>query len=211
MSIEPVIPSNHLILFPFSSRLQSFPASGSFPMSQFFASGSQSIGVSASASVLLMNIQDWFPLGWTGWISLQSKGLSSVFYKHHTSKASILWCWAFFIFQISHLYMTSGKTKALTRQTFVGKVMSLLFNMLSRLVIIFLPRTKRLLISWLQSLPAVILAAAAAAAAKSLQLCPTLCDPIDGSPPGSAVPGILQARILKWVAISFSSSDLGAP
>ena len=64
---------------PFSSHLQSFPASGSFPMSQLFASGSQSIGVSASASVLPMNIQDWFPLGWTGWISLQSKGLSRVF------------------------------------------------------------------------------------------------------------------------------------
>ena len=64
---------------PFSSRLQSFPASGSFQMSQFFTSGSQNIGVSASASVLPMNIQDWFPLGWTGWISLQSKGLSGVF------------------------------------------------------------------------------------------------------------------------------------
>ena len=64
---------------PFSSRLQSFPALGSFPMSQFFASGGQIIGVSASASVLPMNIQDWFPLGWTGWISLQSKGLSRVF------------------------------------------------------------------------------------------------------------------------------------
>ena len=66
-------------VIPFSSCLQSFPASGSFPMSQFFASGGQSIGVSASASVLPMNIQDWFPLGWTGWISSQSKGLSSVF------------------------------------------------------------------------------------------------------------------------------------
>ena len=64
---------------PFSSHLQSFPASGSFPMSQFFASGGQGIGVSASASVLPMNIQDWFPIGWTGWISLQSKGLSRVF------------------------------------------------------------------------------------------------------------------------------------
>jgi len=129
--------------------------------------------------------------------------------QHHSSKASIIRCSAFFIVQLSHPYMTTGKTKALTRQTFVGKVMSLLFNMLSRLVITFLPRTKRLLISWLQSLPAVILAAAAAA--KSLQLCLTLCDPIDGSPPGSAVPGILQARILEWVAISFSSSDFGAP
>ena len=80
MSIESVMPSNHLILCrPFSSCPQSFPASGSFPMSQFFASGDQSIGVSASASVLPMNIQDWFPLGWTGLISLQSKGLSRVF------------------------------------------------------------------------------------------------------------------------------------
>ena len=66
-------------VIPFSSRLQSFPASGSFPMSQFFTSGGQSIGASASASVLPVNIQDWFPLGWTGWISLQSKGLSRVF------------------------------------------------------------------------------------------------------------------------------------
>ena len=81
MSIESVMPSKHLILclIPFSSRLQSFPASGSFPMSQFFTSGSQNIGVSASASVLPMNIQDSFPLEWTSWISLQSKGLSRVF------------------------------------------------------------------------------------------------------------------------------------
>ena len=80
MSIESVMPSNHLIFcVPFSSHLQSFPASGSFPMSQFFASGGQSTGVSASASVLPMNIQDWLPLGLTGWISLQSKGLSRVF------------------------------------------------------------------------------------------------------------------------------------
>ena len=76
MSIELVMPSNHLLCCPLSSHLQSFPASGSFQMSQFFASGVQSIGVSASASVLPMNIQDWFPLGWTGWISFQSKGLS---------------------------------------------------------------------------------------------------------------------------------------
>ena len=73
---------------PFSSCLQSFPASGSFPISQFFASGGQSTGVSASASVLPMNIQDWFPLGWTGWTTLQSKGLSSLL-QHHSSKASI--------------------------------------------------------------------------------------------------------------------------
>ena len=77
-------------VIPFFSRLQSFPASGSFPMSQFFASGGQSIGVSVSTSVLPMNTQDWSPLGRTGWISLQSKGLSRVFLQHYSSKASIL-------------------------------------------------------------------------------------------------------------------------
>ena len=133
-------------IIPFSSCLQSFPASGSLPMSWFFASGSQSIGVSASASVLPMNIQDWFPLGLTNWIFLLSKELSRVFLQHHSSKSSILWLSAFFVVQLSHPYMTTGKTIDLTRRTFVGKVMSLLFNMLSRLVITFLPRSKRLLI-----------------------------------------------------------------
>ena len=88
-------------VIPFSSCLQSYPASGSFPVSQFFASGGQSIEVSASASVLPMNIQDWFPLGLTSWISLQSNGLSSLL-QHHSSKASILWCSAFFIVQLSY-------------------------------------------------------------------------------------------------------------
>ena len=128
-------------VIPFSSCLQSLPASGSFPISQFFASGSQSIGVSTSASVLPMNIQDWFPVGWTGWISLQSKGLLKSLLQHHSSIASILWHSAFFIVQLSHPYMTTGKTIALTKWTFVSKVMSLLFNMLSRLVITFLPRS----------------------------------------------------------------------
>ena len=102
---------------PLASRLQSFLASGSFQMSQFFASGGQSTGVSVSTSVLPMIIQDWFPLGWTGWISLQSKGLSSLL-QHHCSKASILRLSTFFTVQLSHLYMTIGKTIALTRQTF---------------------------------------------------------------------------------------------
>ena len=124
-----------------SSRLQSFSASGSFPMSQFFTLGCQSIGVSASASDIPMNIQDWSPLGRTGWISLQSKGLSKSLLQHHSSKASILQCSTFFIVQLSHPYMTTVKTIALTRRTFVGKVMPLLFNMLSRLVITFLPRS----------------------------------------------------------------------
>ena len=137
-------------VIPFSSHLQSFPASGSFPVSQFFTSGGQSIGVSASASVLPKNIQDWFPLGWTGWISLQSKGFSKSLLQQHSSKASILRRSAFFIVQLSHPCMTTGKTIALTRWTFIGKVTSLLFNMLCRLVITFLPRSKRLSISWLQ-------------------------------------------------------------
>ena len=145
-------------VIPFSSHLQSFPASGSFPISQFFTSGGQSIGVSASASVLPMNIQDWFPLGWTGWISLQSEGLSGVFSNTTVQKHQ------FFSAQLSsqsnsHMHTSSHqyKTIALTRQTFVCKVMPLLLNMLSRLVITFLPRSKCLLISWLQSPSAVIL------------------------------------------------------
>ena len=125
-------------------------------MSQFFTSGGQSIGASASVSVLPINIQDLFPLGWTGWISLL-QGTHKSLFQHHSSKASILWCSAFYIVQLSHPYMTIGKTIALTRQTFVGKVMSLVFNMLSRLVIPFLPRSKHLLISWLQSSSAGIL------------------------------------------------------
>ena len=157
ISIESVMPSNcPSSVVPFSSHLQSFPASGSFPMSQFFTLHSQSIGVSASASVLPMNIQDWFPLGWTSWISLQSKGLSSLL-QHHSSKASILLCSAFFIVQLSHPYMTTGKIIILTGQIFIGKVMSLFFSMLSRLVIALLPRSKCFLISWLQSPSAVIL------------------------------------------------------
>ena len=89
----PIISSS---VVPFSSCLQSFPASGSFHMSQLFASGGQHIGASASTSVLPMKIQDWFPLRLTGLISLLSKGLSRIFSNHHSSKASILWCSAFF-------------------------------------------------------------------------------------------------------------------
>ena len=143
-------------VIPFSYCPQSLPASGSFPTSQLFAWVGESIGVSALASVLRMNTQDWSPLGWTGWISLQSKGLTRVFsnttvQKHQFFGASFLQS------PLSHPYMTYGKTIALTTWTFVGKVMSLLFNILSRLVITFLPRSKRFLISWLQSPSAVIL------------------------------------------------------
>ena len=142
MPIQPVMPS--------SPALSLSQHQGSFLVSQFFASGGQSIGASASASILLMNIQDWFLLGLTGWISLRVL-------QHHSSKASILLHSAFLIVGLSHSYMTTGKTVALTKQTYVGKVMSLLFNMLSRLVIAFLPKSRHLLISWLQSLSAMIL------------------------------------------------------
>ena len=97
------LPTISSSVVPFSSCLQSFPASGSFQMSQLFTSGGQTIGVSASASVLPVNIQGWFPLGQTGWISLQSKRLSRVV--SNTSKASILQCSAFFIVQFSHPYL----------------------------------------------------------------------------------------------------------
>ena len=150
---------------PFSSCLQSFLASGSFLMTQYFASGGQSTGVSASASVLPMNIQDWFSLGLTGLISLQSKGLSRVFSNNTVQKHQFFGTQLFFFFfnfilffNFTILYwFCHRKTIALTGWTFVGKVMSQLFNMLSRLVRAFLSRSKCLLISWLQSTSAMIL------------------------------------------------------
>ena len=125
-------------------------------MSQLFASGSQSTGASASASVLPMNSQGSFPLGLTGLISLQSMGLSR---SSPTPQFKSISSLAFsFLYDPTLTYvMTTGKTIAFTKWTFVGKVMSLLFNMLSRFLIAFLPRSKRLLISWLQSSSAVIL------------------------------------------------------
>ena len=138
---------------PFSC-LQSFPASGSFPMSQLFASHGQSIG--ASASVLPMNIQDWFPLGWTGWISLQSRDSresspAPQFKRINTSVLSLLYNPNIIS---THDYW---RNYSLNYMDFVGKVMSLFFNAPSRFVIAFLPRSKHLLISWLQSLSTVIL------------------------------------------------------
>ena len=123
-------------VIPFSSCPQSFPASGSFQMSQLLTWGGQTVGVSASTTVLPMNTQDWSPLGWTGWISLQSKGLSRVFSNTTVQKHKFFGTQHFIIVQLSHPYMTTGKTIALTRQTFVGKVMSLLFNMLRALLIL---------------------------------------------------------------------------
>ena len=118
----------------FSFCLQSFPASESFPMSRLFSNESalcytrQSTDASASASVLPMSIQSWFPLGLTDLISLQSKGTLKSLLQPRNSKALILQCSAFFMVQLSHLYVTTRKTISLTIQTFVDKVMSLLFN-----------------------------------------------------------------------------------
>ena len=160
-SIEFVMPSSHLILcVPFSSCPQSLPASESFPVSQLVAWDGQSTGVSAWASFPPKKSQGWSPSEWTGWISLQSKGLSRVsnsLLQHYPSKASVLQRSVFFMVQLSYPYMTTGKTIALIRWTLGGKVMSLLLNMLSRWIIILLPRNNHLLIWWLPSTSAVIL------------------------------------------------------
>src|SRR5574338_410037 len=157
MSVELVMPSNHLILchpllllplvflsirvFSNESALIRWPKYWSF---------SFSISPSNGHPGLISFRMDWLDL-------LAVQGTLKSLLQHHSSKASVLLRSAFFIVQLSHPYVTTGKTIALTRQTFVGKVMSLLLNMLSRLVITFLPRSKRLLISWLQSPSAVIL------------------------------------------------------
>ena len=158
MSIQSVMPSNHLILCHLLLLLPSI-----FPRIRVLSnesvlcirwpkywSFSFSISPSNEYSGLISFRSDWCHL-------LGVQGTLKSFLQHHSSKASILQHSAFFMVQLSHLYMTTGKTIALTRQTFVGKVMSLLFNMLSRLVIAFLPRSKHLFISWLQSPSAVIL------------------------------------------------------
>ena len=146
-------PTISSFVIPFSWPY-SFPESGSFPMSQFFASSGQNIGVSASASVLSMNSQDWFPLGWTGWISLQSKELSRVF-SNTTVQKHQFFCTQLFLWSNSHIHTWLSEKPYLTRQTFVSKVMSLLF-MLFRFVLAFLPRSQCLLISELQSPSAVM-------------------------------------------------------
>ena len=141
---DAIQPSHPVVLF--SSHLQSFPESGSFPMNQFFALGGQNIR--ATASVLPMNIQGWFPLGWAGWISLQSKGLSKVFSNTTVQKHQFFSSQPSLMVQLSHLYMTTGKTIALTVRTFVSRVTSLFFNRLSRIVITFLPRRTSSTVRW---------------------------------------------------------------
>ena len=152
MAIESVMPSNHLnFCHPFSSWPQSFPASGSFPIESAvfimwpkYWSFKFSISSSNEYSVLISFRIDWSDL-------LAVQGTLKSLIQHHSLKASIIWCSAFLMVQLSHPYMTTGKAIDLTRWIFVGKVISLLFNMLSSFVITFLPRNKCLLISWLQS------------------------------------------------------------
>ena len=173
------MPSNHLILccpllllpsiFP-SIRVYSNESALLIRWPKYW---SFSISTSNEHPGLISFRMDWLDL-------LAVQGTLKSLLQYHSSKASILQRSAFFIVHLSQLYMTTGKTIALTRRTLIGKVMSLLFNTLS--------------------------AAAAAAAAKLLQSCLTLCDTIDSSPPGSPIPGILQARTLEWVAISFSNA-----
>ena len=158
MSIESVIPSNHLILYLLLLLLPSiFPSIRVFSKESVlhirwpeYWSFSFSLSPSNEYSGLISFRIDWLDL-------LPVQGTLKSLLQHHRSKASILRRSVFFIVQLSHPYMTTGKTIALTRWTFVGKVMPLLFNTLSSLVIAFLPRSKRLLISWLQSPSAVIL------------------------------------------------------
>ena len=156
MSIESMMPSNHLILCRSLFLLPSV-----FPSIRVFSNESAlhirwpkcwsfSFSISPSSEYSLIFFIDWLDL-------LAVQGTLQSLLQHHSSKASIFGCSAFFIVQLSHPYTTPGKTIALTRWTFVGKVMSLLFTILPRLVITFLPRNKRLLISWLQSPSAVIL------------------------------------------------------
>ena len=168
------MPSNHLILWhpllllppiPPSIRVFSNESVLHIRWSKYW-SFSFSISPSNEYLGLISFRIDWFDL-------LAVQGTLKSLLQYHSSKAPTLRCSAFFIVQLSHPHMATGKTIALTRRTFVGKVMSLPFNILS---------------------------------AKSLQSGPTLCDPIDGSPPGSPVPGILQARTLECVAISFSNA-----
>ena len=158
MSIGSVIPSNHLIpclpllllpsIFP-NIRVFSNESALSVRWSKYW-SFSFNINPSNENPGLISFRMDWLDL-------LAIQGTLKSLFQHHSTKASLLWRSAFFIVQLSHPYMTTVKTTALTRWTFVGKVMSLLFNMLSKLVITFLPRSKHLLISWLQSPSAVIL------------------------------------------------------
>ena len=181
MSIELVMPPNHLILCrPLLLLLSIFPSITVFSSESVlhirwpkYWSFSFSISPSNEYSELISFRIDWLDL-------LAVQGTLKSLLQYHSSKASILWPSAFFIVQLSHPYITTGKTIALTRWTFVGKVMSLFFNMLSRLVITFLPKSKRLLISWLPSPSAVILEPRKIKSANVSTVSPSICHEVMG-------------------------------
>ena len=194
MSIEPVMPSNHLILCrPLLLPPSIFPSIRVFSNESVlpitwpkYWSFSFSISPSSEYSGLISFRMDWLDL-------LAVQGTLRCLLQHHSSKASSLWCSAFFMVQVLHPYMTTGKTIALTRGTFVGKVMSLLFNMLSQLVIAFLPRSKSLLISWLQSPSTVILEPKKIKSLTISIVSPSICHEVMG----------LDAMILVFLNVEF--------
>ena len=198
---HPTISSSDI---PSSSCLQSFPASESLQMSQFSSGSHQywsfsfSINPSNEYSGLISFRMDSLDL-------LEFQGTHKSLLQHHSSEASILWCSVFFIVQISHPYMTTGKTIALTSQIFVGKVMSLLFNMLFRLVITFLPGSKRLLISRLQSPSAVILETRKIKSATVCNISPSICHEVMGPDAMILVFGMLSLSQLFHSPLSLSS------
>ena len=181
MSIESVTPSNHLILCrPFLLLPSILPSVRAFSNESAlhirwprYWSFSFNISPSNEHPGLIPIRMDWLDL-------LAVQGTLKSLIQHHSSKTTILLCSAFFIFQLSHLYMTTGKAIALTRQTLVGKVMSLVFYTLSRLVITFLPRSKRLLISWLQSPYALILEPRKIKSATVSTVSPFICHEVMG-------------------------------
>ena len=200
MSIESMMPSNHLILCRPRLLLPSI-----FPSIRVFSnesglrirwpkcwSCSFNISPSNEHPGLISFRMDWLDL-------LAVQGTLKSLLQHHSSKASILWCWAFFTVQLSHPYMTTGKTIPLTRQTFVDKVMSLLFNMLSRLLITFLPRSKCLLISWLQSPSAVILEPRKIKSATVSTVSPSICHEVTGLDVGYMSNILYFSLVSEWL------------
>ena len=187
------MPSNHLIpchpplllpsIFP---SIRVFPNESALIRWPNYWSFSFNISPSNEYSGLISFRMDWLDL-------LAVQGTLESLLQHHSSKTSVLLCWAFIIVQLSHPYMTTGKTIALTRQTFVGKIMSLLFDMLSRLAIAFLPRSKCLLISWLQSPSAVILEPQNIKSVTVSTVSPSICHELMG----------LDAMILVFWILSF--------
>ena len=200
-----MMPPNHLTL--------SSPSPPTYHLSSIKVFSNESVlcirwpVVSASASVLPMNAQDWFPLGWTADL-LAVQGTLKSLLQHHSSKASILWDSAFFMAQLSQPYLSTGKTVALTRWTFVHKVMSLLFNMLYRSVIAFLPRSKCLLISWLQLPSAVILEPPKIKSVTVSTVSPSTCHEVMGPDAMILVFRMLSFKELFHPPLSLSSEAL---